>query len=222
EEKLAALEGAETAVAFASGMGAIAATFLALLRQGDEVLYLGPLYGGTHGLLHDMLPRFGVSARPVTAAELGGAVTPRTRLVYAESPTNPTLAVHDLRLVAAVARRHGLVSMRDHTLPTPSPTRPVELGIELVPPPATQYLLGPHAAFLVQRGMRTLHLRMEAHCRNARAVAAALQGAPGVARVHYPGLPSHPDHAVAAAQMRDFGGMVSVELRGGAPAAEAF
>ena len=254
EEKLAALEGAETAVAFASGMGAIAATFLSLLRQGDEVLYLGPLYGGTHGLLHDMLPRFGVSARPVTAAELGGAVTPRTRLVYAESPTNPTLAVHDLRLVAAVARRHGLVSMVDNTFATPYLTRPVELGIDLVAHSATKYLSGhgdvlagfvagradllepvrleglrhggaaldPHAAFLVQRGMRTLHLRMEAHCRNARAVAAALQGAPGVARVHYPGLPSHPDHAVAAAQMRDFGGMVSVELRGGAPAAEAF
>ncbi|HZW28155.1 MAG TPA: PLP-dependent aspartate aminotransferase family protein [Trueperaceae bacterium] len=254
EEKLAALEGAETAVAFASGMGAIAATFLSLLNQGDEVLYLGPLYGGTCGLLHDVLGRFGVSARPVSAADLEGAVSERTRMLYVETPTNPTLAVHDLRRVAAVARRHGLLSMVDNTFATPYLTRPLELGIDLVAHSATKYLSGhgdvlggfvagradllepvrleglrhvgaaldPHAAFLLLRGMRTLHLRMEAHCRNARAVAAALEGAPGVARVHYPGLPSHPDHAVAASQMRDFGGMVSVELHGGLPAAEAF
>ncbi len=254
EEKLAALEGAETAVAFATGMGAIAATLVSLLAQGDEVLYLGPLYGGTRALLHDLLPRFGLTARCVEASELDAAVTARTRLVYAETPTNPTLAVHDLRQVAAVARRHGLVSMVDNTFATPYLTRPLELGIDLVAHSATKYLAGhgdvlggfvagsaallkpvrleglrhlgaaldPHAAFLVLRGMRTLHLRMEAHCRNARAVAEALVDAPGVARVHYPGLPTHPGHDVAAAQMRDFGGMVSVELRGGLPAAEVF
>ncbi len=254
EEKLAALEGAEAAIAFATGMGAIAATLLSTLRQGDEVLYLGPLYGGTHGLLHELLSRFGVSARRVTAAGLEAAITERTRLVYSETPTNPTLDVHDLRRVAEVARRYGLLSMVDNTFATPYLTRPIELGIDLVAHSATKYLAGhgdvlagfvagpaallepvrleglrhggamldPHAAFLVLRGMRTLHLRMEAHCRNARAVAESLVGARGVRRVRYPGLPTDPGHAVAASQMKDFGGMVAVELHGGLPAAEAF
>lgn len=254
ERKLAALEGSEAAIGFATGMGAIAATFLSHLQQGDEVVYLGPLYGGTAGLLTDLLPRFGVTARQAVVDDLQGAITDRTRLVYAETPTNPTLQVHDLRAIAETARSRGVLTMVDNTFATPYLTRPLELGIDLVAHSATKYLAGhgdvlagfvagkaellepvrleglrhvgamldPHAAFLVMRGMRTLHLRMEAHCRNARAVANALVGKPAVERVHYPGLVSHPGHEVAARQMRDFGGMVGVELRGGAAAAEAF
>ncbi len=254
EAKLAALEGAEAAVAFATGMGAIAATFLSHLGQGDEVVTLGPVYGGTAALLRDLLARFGVSTREATVATLPEAITARTKLIYAETPTNPTLRIHDLRAMVGIARSRGVLTMVDNTFATPYLTRPVELGVDLVVHSATKYLAGhgdvlagfvagsaellepvrleglrhvgamldPHAAFLVLRGMRTLHLRMEAHCRNARAVAQALVGLPAVEHVHYPGLPGHPGHDVAAAQMRDFGGMVSVELRGGPDAAEAF
>jgi len=254
ERKLAELEGAEGAVAFASGMGAAAAVLLSLLKSGDEVLILGPIYGGTRGLLEEMLPRFGITARAVTDAELEGAVGENTRMLYVETPTNPDLTIHDLALVGAVAKRHGLVSVADGTFATPYLTRPLEHGIDLVLHSATKYLGGhgdllgglvagrlellepvrmeglrhlgatmdPHVAFLLLRGMKTLHLRMAAHCANARAVAEALVGLPGVAAVHYPGLESHPGHAVAARQMDGFGGMVSVTFEGGRPAAAAF
>lgn len=254
ETKLAALEGAEAAVAFASGMGAIAALLLSTLQAGDEVLYLGPLYGGTRGLLHDMLPRFGISARAVAGDELAAAIGPTTRLVYAETPTNPTLAIHDLAAMAHVAQRHGVLTAVDNTFATPCLTRPLEHGIDIVLHSATKYLgghgdllggfvaggaelmthvrgeglrhvgavLDPHAAFLLLRGMRTLHLRMAAHCANARAVAHALRAVPGVTVVHYPGFSDHPGHAVARRQMNDFGGMVSVEFEGGRDTAARF
>jgi len=254
EAKLAALEGAEAAVGFASGMGAIAALFLTTLTSGDEVLYLGPLYGGTSGLLHDLLSKFGVTARSVTDADLESAVGPATRLIYAETPTNPTLAIHDLAAMAAVGRRHGVLTAVDNTFATPYLTRPLELGIDVVVHSATKYLgghgdllggfvagsgelmlhvrgeglrhvgavLDPHTAFLLLRGMRTLHVRMAAHCANARAVAEALRAEPGVNVVHYPGFADHPGHDVAARQMSDFGGMVSVEFAGGATAAATF
>ena len=254
EAKVAALEGAEGAVAFGSGMGAIAATFLSLLRHGDEVLFLGPLYGGTRGLLSELLPRFGVTARRVDDDTLAEAIGPATRMLYVETPTNPTLAIHDLALVANVAREHGLLAVADTTFATPALTRGLEHGLDLVIHSATKYLSGhgdvlagvvagraelleairmeglrhvgatltPLAAYLVLRGMRTLHLRMRAHCANARAVAHALQGAAGVRAVHWPGFADHPRHAVAARQMDDFGGMVAVELEGGRAAAERF
>ncbi len=254
EAKLASLEGAEGAVAFGSGMGAIAATFLSLLRAGDEVLFLGPLYGGTRGLLGELLPRFGVTARRVDDDTLDDAVGPATRMLYVESPTNPTLAIHDLDLVGLVARRHGLLAVADTTFATPALTRGLEHGLDLVIHSATKYLSGhgdvlagvvagrselleairmeglrhvgatltPLAAYLVLRGMRTLHLRMRAHCDNARAVAHALRGAPGVRHVHWPGFADHPRHDVAMRQMADFGGMVAVDLEGGRAAAATF
>ncbi|MBX3143422.1 MAG: PLP-dependent transferase [Trueperaceae bacterium] len=254
EEKLSALEGAETAVAFASGMGAASATMLSLLRQGDEVLFLGPLYGGTRALLEDLLPRFGITGRRVEDATLASSVGANSRMIYIETPTNPTLAIHDLENAARVAKAHGMVSVVDNTFATPILTRPIEHGIDLVLHSATKYLgghgdllggvvagnaeligeiraeglrhigavLDPHPAFLMLRGMRTLHLRMPSHCENARAVAHALREAPGVRRVHYPGFADHPGHAVAARQMSDFGGMVSVEFAGGTVAAQAF
>lgn len=254
EAKAAALEGGEAAVAFASGMGAISAVLMSLLRAGDEVVILGPLYGGTRSLLEDLLSRFGVATRAVADEELAGAIGPRTRMLYVETPTNPNLRVHDLDLIARVAREAGLVSVADNTFATPYLTRPIEHGIDIVVHSATKYLgghgdllggvvigsaehmlevrgmglrqlgatLDPHAAYMLLRGMRTLHLRMEAHCRNARAVAEALRGRPGVLAVHYPGFADHPGFAVAARQMSDFGGMVSVELEGGRRAAAAF
>lgn len=254
EEKIADLEGAEGAVAFASGMGAASAVLLSLLKSGDEVLILGPIYGGTRGLLEEMLPRFGVSARAVTDETLEASVSEKTAMIYVESPTNPDLTIHDLALVGRVAKAHGIVSVADSTFATPILTRPLEHGIDIALHSATKYLGGhgdllgglvvgslellervrmeglrhlgatmdPQVAFLLLRGMKTLHLRMAAHCRNAREVAEALRGRNGVKAVHYPGFEGHPGHEVAAKQMDDFGGMVSVELEGGRAAAGAF
>ncbi len=254
EEKIASLEGAEAGVAFSSGMGAVAGVLLGLLKSGDEVLILGPLYGGTRGMMETLLPRFGITTRAVPDAELESAIGPNTAMIYVESPTNPDLTIHDLALVGRVAKEHGLYSVADNTFASPYLTRPLEHGVQIVLHSATKYLGGhgdllaglavgpadlmaqirttglgqlgatmdPQVAFLLLRGMKTLHLRMAAHCSNARQVAEALVGLPGVKAVLYPGFEQHKSHAVAARQMDDFGGMVSVEFEGGRATAAAF
>jgi len=253
EEKLAALEGGEDAVAFTSGMAAISALAFTLLAPGDEVVYLGPLYGGTEGFFYDTLARFGVRITDATDRPLAEAIGPDTKLIYVETPANPTLRVHDLAEVARVARARGVLSVADNTFATPALTRPLALGIDLVVHSATKYLSGhgdtlggavvgpaeliqeiraeglrhlggaqsPFDAFLLLRGMKTLVLRMEAHSEGAMRVARFLEGHPAVRRVYYPGLESHPGHAVAARQMRAYGGMVALEL-GSEAAARAF
>lgn len=254
EQRVAALEGGEDAVAFASGMGAIAGLLLTVLAPGDDVVVLGPLYGGTGGLLHDLLARFGVRTvesgggdpeRP-TAERLAAAVGDRTKVIYVETPTNPTLTVHDLDAVAAAGRASGALTVADNTFATPFLTRPLAHGIDVVLHSATKYLgghgdalggvvvstaervaqvrgeglrhvgavLGPFEAYLLLRGLATLHLRVAAQCAGARRVAEAARDHPAVARVHYPGFTDHPGHAVAARQMHDFGGMVALELAG--------
>ena len=253
EEKLAALEGGEDAVAFTSGMAAISALAFTLLAPGDEVVYLGPLYGGTEGFFYDTLARFGVRITDATDRPLAEAIGPDTKLIYVETPANPTLRVHDLAEVARVARARGILSVADNTFATPALTRPLALGIDLVVHSATKYLSGhgdtlggavvgsaeliqeiraeglrhlggaqsPFDAFLLLRGMKTLVLRMEAHSEGAMRVARFLEGHPAVRRVYYPGLESHPGHAVAARQMRAYGGMVALEL-GSEAAARTF
>ena len=254
EEKVAALENAEAAVAFASGIGAIAAVFLSHLRPGDEVITLGPIYSDTHTLLTTLLAEYGIVSRRIEPAELGTAITAATKLVYVETPGNPTLSIIDLAEVAVTARRHGVLTVADNTFASPYVTRPLDLGIDMVVHSATKYLgghgdllagvavgslelmtpvrmtglrlvgasLDPLAAFLLLRGMRTLHLRMAAHCANAAAIAEALLGAPGVSRVLYPGLQLHPGHDVAKRQMSAFGGMVSLDFAAGRAGAKAF
>ncbi|MBB6100053.1 methionine-gamma-lyase [Deinobacterium chartae] len=255
ERRVADLEGAEDAVAFASGMAAVQAAALTLLEAGDELMYLGPLYGGSEALFTTVFGRFGVTVREVeSVAELQAAMGERSKLVYVETPTNPTLRVHDLAEVARIARAAGAYTVVDNTFASPYLTRPLEFGIDLALHSATKYLgghgdatggvlagsaeltarlrstgvklagasLGPQDAFLLLRGVKTLPLRMEAHCDGAEAVARFLEEQPGVARVYYPGLESHPDHPVAARQMRRFGGMVSIDLEGGYAAAQAF
>ncbi len=253
EEKLAALEGGEDAVAFTSGMAAISALAFTLLAPGDEVVYLGPLYGGTEGFFYDTLARFGVRITDATDRPLAEAIGPDTKLIYVETPANPTLRVHDLAEVARVARARGILSVADNTFATPALTRPLALGIDLVVHSATKYLSGhgdtlggavvgsaeliqeiraeglrhlggaqsPFDAFLLLRVMKTLVLRMEAHSEGAMRVARFLEGHPAVRRVYYPGLESHPGHAVAARQMRAYGGMVALEL-GSEAAARTF
>ncbi len=252
-EVIRALEGGEDARLFGSGMGAITASVLSLLRSGDSVVALAGLYGGTTDFLTDHLPRFGVTVREVSddaARDPVASVPPGTALVIVESPTNPLLRVHDLAQWAEAAHRAGALLLVDNTFATPINQNPLALGADLVVHSATKYLgghsdliagavvgsasliqridaksylgapLDPFAAFLLARGLKTLALRVARQNENGRRVAGAVRAHPAVARVHYPGWGSGEEEAVAARQMRGRGGMLSISLNGGAPAAE--
>ncbi len=255
EAKLAALEGGEAALVTASGMAAISSALLAVLSAGDELIATRQLYGGTYRLLRDTLVRFGIRVQHVEA-DLEGAeqlITPRTRALYVETPTNPTLRLVDLERAAQLARRHNLVSLVDNTFASPVLQNPLQAGFDIVLHSATKYLGGhsdllggavigsrawiasiretviylggvadPEAAYLLIRGLKTLEVRLRRQCRTAMAVARFLARHPKVARVHYPGLPSHPDHRLARRQMRDFGAMLSFDLKGGLATARRF
>lgn len=245
EAKMADLEGAQAAVAFASGTAATSSVLLGLLDPGDEIVFLGPLYGGTEGLFRQMGERFGI--RVVDATQLGLAVclTAATRMVWVETLTNPSLRLHDLAEVAAIAKARGVLTVADNTFCTPCLVRPLAHGIDLVLHSMTKYLgghgdatggivagsaalissvrktglghvggnLSPQEAFLFLRGIKTLPLRMAAHCEGAAAVVHFLAQHPAVRVVHYPGLASHPQHALAQRLLQGgFGGMVAFEL----------
>ena len=245
EAKMANLEGAPAAVAFSSGTAATSSVLLGLLNPGDEIAFLGPLYGGTEGLFRALGERFGIKAVDATQQGLAASVGPATRMVWVETLTNPSLRLHDLAEVAALARARGLLTVADNTFCTPCLTRPLELGIDLVLHSMTKYLgghgdatggvvagaadliaqvrktglghvggnLSPQEAFLFLRGIKTLPLRMAAHCAGAAAVADFLAAHPAVRAVHYPGLASHPQHGLARRQLQGgFGGMVTFEL----------
>jgi cystathionine gamma-synthase len=248
ERKIAALEGGEQALLFASGMAAITTTLLALLSQGDHVVLTAGVYRRTADFVRDYLPRWGIDTTTVPIddpAALPTALRPSTRLILAETPTNPYLRVLDLDRTAALARQHGLLTAVDSTFATPINLRPLEHGFDLVLHSATKYLGGhndllagavvgsrallarvaeargvlggiggPHDAYLLLRGMKTLALRVRRQNETARRLAGFLEGHPAVRRVYYPGLPSHPDHEVARRQMAGFGGVVSFEVDG--------
>ncbi len=245
EAKMADLEGAQAAVAFASGTAATSSVLLGLLSPGDEIVFLGPLYGGTEGLFRQMGERFGIRVVDATQLGLATCLTPATRMVWVETLTNPSLRLHDLAEVAALAKAHGVLTVADNTFCTPCLVRPLEHGIDLVMHSMTKYLgghgdatggivagsaaliatvrktglghvggnLSPQEAFLFLRGIKTLPLRMAAHCEGAAAVAHFLAQHPAVQVVHYPGLASHPQHALAQRLLQGgFGGMVAFEL----------
>jgi methionine-gamma-lyase len=255
EARIAALEGAEAAVVTASGSAAISAALLSQLRAGDELIATRQLYGGSYRLLRDVFPKYGIVVRHVEAdlAGIERLVNPRTKALYVETPTNPTLRLVDLKKAVAFAREWGLVSLVDNTFASPVLQKPLEIGFNIVLHSASKYLAGhsdviagaaagsaglirkvrenviqlggsmdPEAAFLLIRGMKTLEVRIERQCKNAMAVAKFLAKHSKVARVHYPGLPSHPDHALARRQMRGFGGMMAFDLKGGLTAARRF
>lgn len=253
EEKLAAADGAEAAVAFSSGMAATTNALLTFLKADDEVVCSAAIYGGTFHLLADFLPKFDIRARFVSLEDLrepARVIGERTRIVWFESPINPTLRCVDVRGVADACRGRGVLSIIDNTFASPINQRPLALGIDLSMQSATKYLNGhsdvtggvlsgrrelveplamarrklggvmdPQAAYALGRGLKTLPLRVARHNANAMAVASALEGHSGVKRVYYPGLPSHPDHAIAKRQMSGFGGVVCIDLEGGQPAA---
>ena len=245
EAKMADLEGGQAAVAFSSGTAATSSMLLGLLNPGDEIAFLGPLYGGTEGLFHQLGERFGIRVVDATKQGLAACLTPATGMVWVETLTNPNLHLHDLAEVAATARARGAFTVVDNTFCTPYLVRPLEHGIDLVMHSMTKYLgghgdatggivagstaliasvrktglghvggnLSPQEAFLFLRGIKTLPLRMAAHCAGAAAVADFLAGHPAVRLVHYPGLASHPQHALAQRLLQGgFGGMVTFEL----------
>lgn len=246
---LAALEGTETAMLTASGMGAISTTVLALVQAGDHVLAQGRHYMSTAKLFDEVLPRFGVQVTIVEQTDLAAleaALRPETRLIMLESPANPTLVLTDLAAVAALARPRGILTIADNTFASPINQKPHALGIDVVVHSATKSLgghhdltagavccsqalaeriwpmhitlgsvLSPMDAWLLLRGLRTLAVRMERMNANALALAQWLEAQPQVERVWYPGLPSHPQHALAQRQMQGHGPVVALALRGG-------
>ena len=246
---LATLEGSKIpAVAFSSGMSAID-SIVRLLDSGAHVIAGDDLYGGTYRLFTKVFTRHGIkfSFVDMTNPEaVKAAVTPETKLIWSETPTNPLLKISDIAALAAIAKEAGVWLTVDNTFATPCLQRPLELGATFVVHSTTKYIgghsdvvggsvivndpdlheqlcfiqnsigavPGPWDCFLTLRGIKTLHLRMQRHCENASALAAFLQAHPAVDRVYYPGLESHVNHAVAAKQMKGFGGMVSFELKG--------
>jgi cystathionine gamma-lyase len=257
ERAVANLEGGTHGCAFASGLAA-AATILELLEAGSHIIATQDLYGGTYRLFERV--RAGSMGLSVTyvdmndAAALKSALTPKTRMIWVETPTNPLLMLVDLQQIAEFARTHKLISVVDNTFATPYLQRPIEVGIDVVMHSATKYLNGhsdmiggvavtrtvelgeklsflqnaagaiasPFDSFLAHRGLKTLAVRMQRHSENALAVAQFLEAHPAVEKVIYPGLASHPQHALAARQMQGgYGGMISAVVKGGEPAARA-
>ena len=256
EHTLAAIEGAETAMLFGSGQAATTTALLGLLKAGDEVVCSAAIYGGTLHLLADLFSRFSIQARFVTLDELAQpdrVIGPKTRIVWFESPINPTLRCVDVAAIAAACRKKGAISIIDNTFASPLNQRPLALGVDIVMESVTKYLNGhsdvtagalagpaallkdvdkarrmlggiidPHAAYAIGRGLKTLSVRMERHNANGLAVARWLEKDSRVEKVYYPGLESHPDHALAKKQMTGFGGMVCIDVGGGEARVEKF
>ena len=251
ESRLASLEEGEAALATSSGMGAITAVIWTLLKSGDEIVADKTLYGCTFALLHHQLERFGIVTRSADLTkpeELKAALSPKTRLVFTETPSNPNMRVIDIAAIADICRRAGVPFAVDNTYCTPYLQKPLTLGADIVVHSATKYL-GGHGdllagaivarkelieqfrftgvkelngacissfdAFLVLRGLKTLSLRMDRHCETALKLAHDLEAHPAVERVYFPGLDSHPRKELASRQMRGFGGMIAMELKGG-------
>jgi cystathionine beta-lyase/cystathionine gamma-synthase len=249
EAKVAAADGAEVSLLFSSGMAATSTALISLLKAGDEVVCASAIYGGTFHLIEHLLSGLGIERRFVSLDELATPETvigPKTRIVWFESPINPTLRCVDVRRVATACRAAGVLSGIDNTFASPVNQQPLAMGIDLSMQSATKYLNGhsdvtggvlsgsrallgpigktrrllggvmdPMPAYALARGLKTLPLRVARHNANAMAVATFLESHAAVDRVYYPGLPSHPDHAIAARQMSGFGGMVCVDVKGG-------
>ena len=253
EEKLCVLEGAEAALVTSSGMAATTTALFGLLRPGDEVLCSAGIYGGTLHVITDFLANFGVQVRFASLEDLAEperALSAKTKLVWFESPINPTLRCVDIRRVAAACRERGVLSIIDNTFASPVNQQPLSMGADLVMHSATKYLNGhsdvtagaligprvlidrllsarklfggvlePASAYALSRGLKTLGVRMARHNDTAMRLARWLVTRPGVTRVFYPGLDTHPDHEIARRQMTGFGGMICFEVGGGYAAA---
>lgn len=248
ERSLASIEAGKFGLAFGSGLAAIDAV-IKLLQPGDEVISTNDLYGGTYRLFTKVFQPYGIRFKFVpmhNLQEVEAAITPATKLIWVETPTNPMLNVIDIAGMAQLAKKHKALLAVDNTFATPYLQQPLTLGADLVMHSATKYLgghsdvvmgalvtarqdlaerlyfiqnasgavCGPMDSFLVLRGIKTLHVRMERHCANAAELAHFLLDQPAIDQVYWPGFAKHPGHAIAKAQMRDFGGMISFSLKG--------
>ena len=249
EEKVALLEGAEDALATASGMAAVSTAVLTALRRGEHAVAPSAIYQATYQLFADILPSYGIETTVIPDGEVASyerALRPTTKLLYIETPNNPLLGITDIAGVVGLARGRGALTIADNTFATPYNQNPIALGVDVVVHSATKYLGGHHdltagvlaggaafikrskrilrifgatidpfGAWLAMRGVITLGLRVARQNDSAQRLAEFLAAHPKVERVHYPGLSSHPAHAVARRQMRGYSGMLSFEVRGG-------
>ena len=248
EDCLAALENAQFGLAFSSGMGATD-TVMKLLKPGDEVITGNDLYGGSYRMFTQIFAQYGIKFNFIElndAANSSNYVTENTKLIWIETPTNPTMRIVDIAAAATIAKANNLLLVVDNTFASPYLQNPIDLGADIVMHSATKYLgghsdvimgalltnrqdlfdklafiqnscgavPGPMDSFLVLRGLKTLHLRMKAHCENGRKVAEYLKNHPKVEVVYWPGFVDHPNHEIAKKQMRDFGGMISFSTKG--------
>jgi cystathionine beta-lyase/cystathionine gamma-synthase len=256
QRRLALLEGAEAALALASGMGATACAMLALLRPGDHLLASSWIYGGTHRLFTEELSAMGIDVSlvdPLETRTWRKGLRKETRAIFVESPVNPTCRVLDMRPISRLAKEEGLALVVDSTFASPVNFRPLEHGADVVIHSTTKYLNGHHdilggavmgeasyveevrqkmmvwgqapdpfACWLLERGMKTLDVRVRRGNENAMRIAEWCEGRKELRRVHYPGLESHPDHAIACESLDGFGAMLAIELAGGGRAADRF
>jgi cystathionine gamma-lyase/cystathionine beta-lyase len=248
EKCIAALENGKHGLCFSSGMGAIDAV-AKLLRPGDEVITGNDLYGGTYRMFTKVFANFGIKFHFIDlndAQNITQYINANTKLIWIETPTNPTMQIVDIAACAEISKKHNLILAVDNTFASPYLQNPLDLGADIVMHSVTKYLgghsdvvmgalvcnddkiyeqlafihnscgatPGPQDSFLVLRGLKTLHLRMKAHCENGRVIAEFLRNHPKIEKVYWPGFPDSPNHAIAKKQMRDFGGMISIVLKG--------
>ncbi len=255
-DRVCLLEGAEAGYATASGMSAVFASFMALMKQGDHLLSCSAIFGSTHTVITKFLPRYGIEYSYVNAGkpqEWEAAIKPNTKMIYLETPTNPGLDIIDIEFVSALAKKHNLILNVDNCFATPVSQRPVDFGADLVVHSATKWIdgqgrvlggvivgkkelindiylfcrstgpaLSPFNAWLLSKSLETLDVRMERHAANAIKIARALKDHPKIASLKYPSLPNHPQYEIAKKQMRDGGGIVCFELKGGIESGRKF
>lgn len=247
EKNIAALENAKYGLCFSSGMGAADAV-IKLLRPGDEVITGDDLYGGTYRMFTKVFAHYGIKFHFISLADANNIskyLNEKTKLIWVETPTNPTMQIVDIQACSTIAKKHGCILAVDNTFASPYLQNPIELGADIVMHSVTKYLgghsdvimgalcmnddkiyeqlafihnscgatPGPMDSFLVLRGIKTLHLRMERHCFNGRKIAEFLKSHPKVDKVYWPGFTDHPNHEIAKKQMRDFGGMISFDIK---------
>jgi len=257
EQAITNLEGGHASFDTASGMAAISTALVSFLKVNDHIIAPECVYGGTHEFIKGVLHGFGIEATFVDSTDIRNyenAIKPNTKVMYGETPANPSMALTDLSALAALGKKHGVLTMVDNTFATPYHTRPIaDHGVDIVLHSATKYLGGhtdllagsitvatkeqyekvfkgiklfggvcaPQISFLLQRGIKTLDVRLQRHSSNALAIAKFLEQHPKIKRVSYPGLPSHPQHELAKRQMRNgFGGLLAFEVKGGLSAAQ--
>lgn len=256
-DKLVALEGAEAGYATASGMSAVFGSFMALLKQGDRLLSCNSIFGSTHTVISKYLPKYGIEYGYIdanaTAEDWEAAITPNTKMIYLETPTNPGLEILDLEMIGKIARKHHIILNVDNCFATPVNQTPIDFGADLVVHSATKWLdgqgrvlggaivgkkelikeiylfcrstgpaLSPFNAWVLSKSLETLDVRMERHAANALFLAKALENHPAIAQLKYPFLTSHPHHGIAVKQMKNGGGIVCFELKGGIEAGRKF